>query len=441
MVILGPVRRVQHRLADKGGDLRIMPLERAKHPAQETQFFVGNPLAPLDAALNRVIRLGQGRIVLKGANPPGQAKQVIDLDRVELHRRRRGEPQGAGLRAQGLTDRPVKVPVLGLHHQSGRRVAAPGIVSLVDQGDVPGLRRQLPLAVFAPDQPGGDDDTLGCKHRLGRNLFLHRSTGRMQIGVPDRGAGERPAEAQEELGCQFALPLPGQACRRCDQHPSRQPGQDQRAQGQARFDRLAQAHLVAQQKAVGVGGDQPPRHNGLMGPGLHRGRGHPDEATVGHPRGLAQDREFQPLPRGWSWRLHRTLARPLDLLRCNDGAANLDQALAHRLGQVHHVEPRVLVLPDGLEVGRVAVGPGCLAGAPPIAVHPDVLGVDQQRRARLVQGPLGDESVALRVLKDGPFLVDIAVLARIIGDGHAGLAMTAQRHADRKATLLQHPGQ
>jgi hypothetical protein len=94
-VVLDPVRAAQDRLADEGIQLRIVPTDRPKHPPQELQFLGGDLLAPLDAPLDPVVRLGQGRIILKRPDPPGQAEEIVDLDRVELHRGRGGEPEGA----------------------------------------------------------------------------------------------------------------------------------------------------------------------------------------------------------------------------------------------------------------------------------------------------------------------------------------------------------
>ncbi len=180
-LVLGAIRRAQDGLTDEDGQFRIMPLDRAEHPAQEGQLLLGDRLAALDAALDRVIRLGQRRIVLKGTDAPGQAEQIVDLDRVKLHGRGGGEPEGAGARSQGLLERPVEIPVSRLHHQSGRRVAAAGIVGLVHQGDIPGLPGQFLLTLLAPNQAGGDDHAGGAEHRLGRELLLQR----MLVEVPD----------------------------------------------------------------------------------------------------------------------------------------------------------------------------------------------------------------------------------------------------------------
>jgi hypothetical protein len=62
-------------------------------------------------------------------------------------------------------------------------------------------------------------------------------------------------------------------------------------------------------------------------------------------------------------------------------------------------------------------------------------------RARLVQRSLGNQPTALGIREDGQFLVNITIDARTIGEGGAGLAMAAQRHADLQTTRLEHPRQ
>jgi hypothetical protein len=68
-------------------------------------------------------------------------------------------------------------------------------------------------------------------------------------------------------------------------------------------------------------------------------------------------------------------------------------------------------------------------------------GVDQERGTRLVQRPFGDQPVTLRVRENGPFLVDITILAGLEGDSGTGLTMAAECDADLQAARLEHPCQ
>ena len=70
-------------------------------------------------------------------------------------------------------------------------------------------------------------------------------------------------------------------------------------------------------------------------------------------------------------------------------------------------------------------------------MHADVLGVEHQRGARFVQRAFGDQAVAVGIGEDGPFLVDVAIFVRIERDGRAGLAMTAQGHAQFQPSQLE----
>ena len=324
---MGAVGGCQNRLADEVGERRILTPDRGQHLAQKFQFFIRHRLAALEASLKLVVSLGERRVVLKGADAAREAKQVIDLDRIELHRGRGGEPQRSGPGAQGLLDDAVEVAVLGRSRGAGGGIAAPGVMGLVDQDDIPVPTGQFSLPLATANQTGRDDDLFGLEHRLGRTLLFKR----MQIQMASRRAGEGASKAQQELGGQLGVPLAGQARGRGNQDPPRQTRQDQGTQCETGLDGLAQAHFIAEQEAVGVGQNQAAGDDGLMWPGFDRSGHEADQPPVRHPGRLAQDGELEPFVRARLGGRDRDIAGAVDLARRRDRLADGDQPFAHRL--------------------------------------------------------------------------------------------------------------
>ena len=282
-VVLHGGRQLAHRLrtlprlagqvADQIGMSRA---DRADHRRIELAVDRGVAVAVLKIVLDQVkdkVPVGVGdrlaqfaeeveKIVFVGTPATAETQhrqQIPDFDRVHLHGRRREQDQtlvaASFLEAVEQGEQAIGA-VLGL-----QEVLAPRMVRLVDDEQIPGRGAgQLRHAVAALGQ---------MARRQQQGVIVPRIVRRRANGLivdAEQQALVVAEEAQVELLVEFFLPLFEHGGRRQHQTALHAAAEDELAQDEAGFDRLAQTHFIAEHDAIGIAAQKRVGDLALMGP-------------------------------------------------------------------------------------------------------------------------------------------------------------------------------
>ena len=101
----------------------------------------------------------------------------------------------------------------------------------------------------------------------------------------------------------------------------------------------------------------------------------------------------------------------------------------------------MLVFPEYVKLPLGLLHALAVALAVPVAMHVNILGVQDQGGARFVQGTGDIQAVTVGIGKDGPFHVYVAIFPGVDREGFAGLGMHPEGNAHVQIAVRHHPGE